>query len=171
MIFKPYPCSDRRSPGSSGEGGGGDTAAAWSEISIVDTDTRDTSDPGDQEEKLRDLSFTDIALRRSAAPILHQLPQNAAQLNIDSFVPADCLATNTGPGKLQGAIHQPHSSNPALHSALDWLIQLCRLFVKTFVLGVINYATEMHYLVSTVLCAIVLYCVGSAQPNTNLMLT
>ena len=137
-----------------------DTAAAWSEISIVDTDTRDTSDPGDQEEKLRDLSFTDIALRRSAAPILHQLPQNAAQLNIDSFVPAECLApANTGPGKLQGGIHQPHSPNPALNSALDWLIQLCRLFVKTFVLGVINYPTEMHYLVSTVLCAIVLYCV------------
>ena len=42
----------------------------------------------------RDLSFTDIALRNNPAPILKHLPENAASLKIDSFVPHDLTAPN-----------------------------------------------------------------------------
>ena len=57
----------------------------WSEISIIDTDSDD---------KLRDLSFTDIAMRKSTVPILEHLPKNASSMQIDSFIPTDLTTHN-----------------------------------------------------------------------------
>jgi len=74
---------DLRSPGDN------DNSTNWSEISIVDTDNTDNND-----EKLRDLSFTDIALRKSDVPILKHLPENASSLQIDSFIPPDLTKPN-----------------------------------------------------------------------------
>jgi len=82
---------DLRSPGQE-EG-------PWSEIRIVDTDY-EAVDPN-SDDNLRDLSFTDIALRKEPAPILTQLPENASNLTIDSFVPTDLTSQNaklSGPG-------------------------------------------------------------------------
>ena len=74
---------DRNSPNE--ENGG---SSQWSEITIVDTDNN-------TDDKLRDLSFTDIALRKSSAlPILNQLPENASSLHIDSFIPSDLTKPN-----------------------------------------------------------------------------
>ena len=57
---------------------------------------------GDTEDKMRDLSFTDIALRKTSVPILSQLPQHALgpQLHIDSFVPSE-LTVESGKGECQ----------------------------------------------------------------------
>ena len=63
-------------------------SSQWSEITIVDTDNN-------TDDKLRDISFTDIALRKSSAlPILNQLPENASSLHIDSFIPSDLTKPN-----------------------------------------------------------------------------
>ena len=75
---------DLRSPGDNDN-----SNPNWSEISIVDTDNGDNND-----EKLRDLSFTDIALRKSDVPILKHLPENASSLQIDSFIPPDLTKPN-----------------------------------------------------------------------------
>ena len=56
----------------------------WGDIRILDTDGE-----AEVEDKIRDLSFTDIALRRTGVALLSQLPQHAADLQIDSFVPAE----------------------------------------------------------------------------------
>ena len=64
---------------------------------IVDTDY-EAVDPN-SDDNLRDLSFTDIALRKEPAPILTQLPENASNLTIDSFVPTDLTSQNA---KLSG---------------------------------------------------------------------
>ena len=76
---------DLRSPGD-------EVGQDWSEISIVDTDHVQSDAPSD--DKLRDLSFTDIALRNNPVPILSQLPENASSLHIDSFVPVDLTTPN-----------------------------------------------------------------------------
>jgi len=88
---------DLRSPGDN------DNSTKWSEISIVDTDQSDNND-----EKLRDLSFTDIALRKSAVPILNHLPENASSLQIDSFIPPDLTKPNV---KLAGPSTPLHGSS------------------------------------------------------------
>ena len=67
----------------------------WGDINILDTD-------GDGEDKMRDLSFTDIALRKTGVALLSQLPQDAAQLQIDSFVPPELTVPSVG--SLQGAV-------------------------------------------------------------------
>ena len=75
--------------------GGESKTTGWSDINIIDTD-------GDTEDKMRDLSFTDIALRKTGVPILSQLPQHALgpQLHIDSFVPSE-LTVESGKGECQ----------------------------------------------------------------------
>ena len=60
---------------------------------LVDTDNYESVEPN-SDDKLRDLSFTDIALRKVPAPILTQLPENASNLNIDSFVPTELTSQN-----------------------------------------------------------------------------
>ena len=62
----------------------GNVTNTWADINIIDTD-------GDTEDKIRDLSFTDIALRKTPAPILSKLPENAlgSEMKIDSFVPSE----------------------------------------------------------------------------------
>ena len=60
---------------------------------VVDTDNCEAAEPNN-DDKLRDLSFTDIALRKVPAPILTQLPENASNLNIDSFVPTELTSQN-----------------------------------------------------------------------------
>lgn len=59
----------------------------------VDTDNYEAVELN-SDDKLRDLSFTDIALRKVPAPILTQLPENASNLNIDSFVPTELTSQN-----------------------------------------------------------------------------
>ena len=54
----------------------------WGDINILDTDVVG-------EDKIRDLSFTDIALRKTGVAMLSQLPQDAASRHIDSFVPVE----------------------------------------------------------------------------------
>ena len=66
----------------------------WGHINILDTDVQEVEAEEEVEDKIRDLSFTDIALRKSGVALLAQLPQHAAQLQIDSFVPVEL----TGPG-------------------------------------------------------------------------
>lgn len=90
---------DLRSPGQE-EG-------PWSEIRIVDTDNYESVEPN-SDDKLRDLSFTDIALRKVPAPILTQLPENASNLNIDSFVPTELTSQNI---KLAGPSTPLHGSS------------------------------------------------------------
>ena len=60
---------------------------------LVDSDNYESVEPN-SDDKLRDLSFTDIALRKVPAPILNQLPGNASNLNIDSFVPTELTSQN-----------------------------------------------------------------------------
>ena len=69
----------------------------WGHINILDTDVKEeeAEEEEEVEDKIRDLSFTDIALRKSGVALLAQLPQHAAQLQIDSFVPVEL----TGPGE------------------------------------------------------------------------
>ena len=67
----------------------------WADINILDTD-------GDGEDKVRDLSFTDIALRKTGVAMLSQLPQHAASLQIDSFVPAELTVPSVA--ALKGAV-------------------------------------------------------------------
>ena len=67
----------------------------WADINILDTD-------GDGEDKVRDLSFTDIALRKTGVAMLSQLPQHASSLQIDSFVPAELTVPSVA--ALKGAV-------------------------------------------------------------------
>ena len=78
----------------------GVTYNIFATLVTVDTDNYEAGDPDD---KLRDLSFTDIALRRMPAPILNQLPENASNLHIDSFVPTELTAQNV---KLAGVCEE-----------------------------------------------------------------
>ena len=90
--------------------GGESKTTGWSDINIVDTD-------GDTEDKMRDLSFTDIALRKTSVPILSQLPQHAlgSQLHIDSFVPSE-LTVESGKGECQQGLHKYSSDYPRAKS-------------------------------------------------------
>ena len=93
---------DLRSPGQE-EGPWSEIRIGWFNFSfhlcvfpiycfIVDTDY-ETADLN-SDDNLRDLSFTDIALRKMPAPILTQLPANASNLTIDSFVPTELTSQN-----------------------------------------------------------------------------
>ena len=67
----------------------------WEDINIIHAE-------GDGEDKARDLSFTDIALRKTGVAMLSQLPQHASSLQIDSFVPTE-LTVPSVPA-LKGAV-------------------------------------------------------------------
>ena len=98
----------------------------------MDTDNYEAVETN-SDDKLRDLSFTDIALRKVPAPILTQLPENASNLNIDSFVPTELTSHNVklaGKRSLIFPIDQLkvilYSKNIVSHYSV--LIQLSRLF-------------------------------------------
>ena len=99
----------------------------------MDTDNYESVEPN-SDDKLRDLSFTDIALRKVPAPILTQLPENASNLNIDSFVPTELTSQNI---KLAGETKSLNFSIDNIKSKMysknivshySGVIQLSRLF-------------------------------------------
>ena len=99
----------------------------------MDTDNYESVEPN-SDDKLRDLSFTDIALRKVPAPILTQLPENASNLNIDSFVPTELTSQNMKLTGVTKKIYFPidyikskmYSKN--IVSYYSGVIQLSRLF-------------------------------------------
>ena len=84
----------------------------WGDINILHTE-------GEGEDKARDLSFTDIALRKTGVAMLSQLPQHASSLQIDSFVPTELTVPSVS--ALKGAV-----------SALSALIAIIKANNKCF---------------------------------------